>query len=306
MSLLAYQVNQLEVLDPILKMPLESTTWGRDISLRTDVTMSQDILSFQRAGFSAGGTQAAAGLPYSSNNSNARKRVALNGEKVANYFHMQDMEIAYTLFELERAQKLGLNLDVSYFEALQLNYQMGIDQLVYVGDTATSTTGLINSSVVTNVADASNPISSASTPDEILAAINELIGSVWSASISAVCPNKILLPFAAFNYIASAKVSDAGDKSILKYIKENSISNEQNGEPLKIATTKWCNDITANGRMVAYNDNVKYVRFPLAPIQRVSTEPKGIEFVTTYAWGTAATEVIYPTTVGYRDDINAA
>lgn len=306
MSLLAYQINQLEILDPILKMPLESVTWSRDIKLRTDVTMSQDILSFQRAGFSAGGTQAAAGLPYSSNNSNARKRVALTGEKVSNYFHILDSEIAYTIYELERSQKAGINLDASYYQALQSNYQMGVDQLVYVGDDATSTTGLINSDVVTNVANAANPISSNSTPDEILAVVNELLSSVWSASISAVCPNKILLPFAAFSYISSAKVSDAGNVSILKYIKENSICNEANGEQLKIATTKWCNDITPDGRMVAYNDSDKFVRFPLAPIQRVGTEPKGIEFITTYAWGVASTEILYPTTVGYRDAVLAA
>ena len=50
-STLAYYVNQLDNLDKKLYEPLYSTSWGRDIKLRSGITMANESTSFVRSNF---------------------------------------------------------------------------------------------------------------------------------------------------------------------------------------------------------------------------------------------------------------
>ena len=63
-STLAYFVNQLDNLDKKLYEPLYNVTWGRDISLRTGITMANESTSFIRSNIGAIGTQNAGGMAW--------------------------------------------------------------------------------------------------------------------------------------------------------------------------------------------------------------------------------------------------
>lgn len=308
-STLAFYVNQLDNLDKKLYEPLVNVTWGRDIKLRTGITMANESTSFIRSSFGGVGTQAASGKPWLSPNTTTLPGVSINGERVTLPLRLLGQEISYSSVELERSQLIGQPIDAQKFNALNTMYQMSTDEMVYTGDDATGSKGLLNSTEVTSGSvpngAGGSPLWVNKTPDEILKDVNDLVQAAWSASGFAVCPDKLLLPPAQFAYIAGQKISTAGNVSILTFLEDNSISLRVNGRKLDIQPVKWLTGRGAAGadRMVAYTNNEDRVRFPMVPIRRETPYYLGIKFNAPYIWAFGEVEFVYPETVRYADGI---
>lgn len=308
-STLAYFVNQLDNLDKKLYEPLYSVTWGRDIKLRTGITMANESTSFIRSTIGAIGTQSATGKPWISPNTTTLPGVSINGERVTLPLRLLGQEVSYSSVELERSQLLGQPIDAQKFNALNTIYQMSTDEMVYIGDKAVGAGGLVDSTLVTSGSVANgvggSPLWVNKTPDEILKDVNDMITAAWQASGFAVCPDKLLLPPAQFAYISSQKISTAGNVSILTFLEDNSISLRVNGRKLDIQPLKWLTGRGAAGadRMVAYTNDEERVRFPMVPIRRETPYYLGIKFNAPYIWAFGEVEFVYPETVIYRDGI---
>lgn len=309
-SALAYYVNQLENLDKRLYQPLLSVSWGRDIKLRSGITMSNESTSFIRSAFAAPGTLNGSGtIPWISPETNTIPGVEINGEKITLALRLAAREITFTSVELERSQALGQPIDAQKTNALNLTYQMNTDQMVYIGATEVGATGLLNSPLVTagNVVNGAggSPLWVNKTPDEMLADVNSLLLASWTASAYAVCPKSLRLPPKQFSFISSQKVSSAGNISILKFLKENSISNEINGGELDIQPIKWLPGLGAGStdRMMVYTNDEERVRFPMVPVRRETAYYQGIRFTAPYLWAFGELEIVYPETIQYADGI---
>lgn len=309
-SALAYYINQLENLDQRLYQPLTSVTWGRDIKLRSGITMANESTSFIRSAFAGTGTLNQTGnMPWISAETTAIPGVSVNGEKIVLPLRLLGREISYTSVELERSQLTGQAIDVQKINAFNTMYQMNTDQMVYIGASEVGAYGLCNSPLVTaaNVAAGAggSTLWANKTPDEILADVNTLLTNTWSASAFAVCPDKLLLPPTQFSYIASQKVSSAGNVSILKFLKENAISLSVNGRELDIQSVKWLTGRGDSGsnRMVAYTNDEERVRFPMVPVRRETAYYQGIRFIAPYIYAFGEMEFVYPETIRYADGI---
>lgn len=309
-STLAYFVNQLDNLDKKLYEPLYSVTWGRDIKLRTGITMANESTSFIRSNIGAIGTQSASGKPWISPNTTTLPGVSINGERVTLPLRLLGQEVSYTSVELERSQLIGQPIDAQKFNALNVLYQMNTDEMVYIGDSAVGAEGLLNSTLVTAASvtadgSGSSPLWSTKTPDQILRDVNDMITAAWQASGFSVCPDKLLLPPAQYAYIASQKISTAGNVSILTFLEDNSISLRVNGRKLEIQPVKWLTGRGTAGadRMVCYTNDEDRVRFPMVPIRRETPYYLGIKFNAPYIWAFGEVEFVYPETVIYRDGI---
>lgn len=314
-SALAFYVNQLENLDKRLYMPLTSVSWSRDVKLRSGITMSNESTSFIQSAFAAGGTlsngngSSGGNMPWISPESSAIPGVSIDGSKQTLPLRLLAREISFTSVELERSQLLGMPIDAQKTDALNILYQMNTDQMVYIGSGDVGATGLLNNASVTagSVANgaAGSPLWSQKTPDEILADVNDLLESTWSASAFAVCPSSLLLPPLKYSYLVSQKVSSAGNLSILEYLKQNCIALNVNGKPLDIQPVKWLVGRGALGvdRMVAYTNDESRVRFPMVPIRRETAYYQGIRFTAPYIWAFGEMEFVYPECVQYADGI---
>lgn len=310
-STLAYFVNQLENLDPRLYMPLVATSWGRDIKLRSGITMSNESTSFIRSAFAASGTLNGANgtIPWISAETTAIPGIEVNGQKIVLPLRLAGRELSYTSIELDRSALTQQPIDTQKMNAMNTVYQMGIDQMVYVGSTDVGATGLINSAEVTatEVADGSNGTQAwnTKTPVEILTDVNTLINDCWTASAFAVCPSELRLPPAQFGYLATQLISSAGNQSILKYLVENCITKQINGKDLNIQPLKWLTGAGADSenRMVAYTNEENYVRYPMVPVRRETAYYQGIRFTAPYIWMLGEMEFPYPETVRYADGI---
>lgn len=309
-SALAYYVNQLENLDKRLYEPLTSVSWGRDMKLRAGISMSNESTSFIRSAFAGAGTLNQIGnMPWISPETTAIPGISINGQKIVLPLRLLAREVSYTSVELERSQLTGQPIDTQKMDALNILYQMNTDQMVYIGDTGVGATGLLNNADVTIDASpnglSGSPLWSTKTPDEILADVNSTITASWKASAFAVCPGKLLLPPVQFSYLASQKVSSAGNVSILKFLKENSITLQINGKELDIQPVKWLTGAGAMGadRLVVYTNEEDRVRFPMVPIRRETAYYQGIRFTAPYLWAFGELELVYPETVRYMDGI---
>ena len=111
------------------------------------------------------------------------------------------------------------------------------------------------------------------TPDQILADINTAIFDRLGASeydLDAI-PNHIIMPYEQYNYLATTKVTELAEKTILTFLLENNVA-KQNGSDLFIGATSWCKGAAADGssdRMVVYCNKERYLAMDeLAPLTR--------------------------------------
>jgi hypothetical protein len=326
----AFMVGELERLDLTLHEPLASVSWGRDIELREDVTIADEVSAFTVSSYgSAGGLGDGQGIgtgkSWIGKNTNQITGVSVDIGKITQPLLLWGEEIKYTIPELESAARLGRPIDQQKYNAMQLKHQMDIDEQVYIGDTGLSVFGLYNSDSrtgvdkVTAVANIANGVSGSAlwtrkSPDEILQDVNEALTTAWGSTGWAVVPSAILLPPGPFGYIATTKVSNAGNVSILKYLHENNLLTTSKAGNLSIYPSKWGQGTGVGGtigttgaghdRMVVYTNEKDRVRFPLTLLQRTPIQYSGIYQLTTYFCRLGVVEIVYPETVLYRDGLS--
>lgn len=299
----AFLVGELERLDQELNMPLVGYTWSRDIQLREDVSIADDISSFTNSTFAAAGTPNPNGKNWIGKDSTAIAGPNVDIAKTGFPLTLWGMELGWTVVELAAAAKVGRPIDTQKYDAMQLKWNMDTDEQVYRGDTQLGVRGLTNylGAALTNAAKAW----AVSTPDEIRTSINKVLSDAWAATGYTLVPRDLLLPPEQFALLSSIIVSSAGNQSLLSYLRENTIAYHQNGVPLNIRAVKWLKGAGVGGtdRMVAYTNDKKYVRFPMVPLLSVPIQYRGIYQLTTYYGKLGAVESPYPETMAYVDGI---
>lgn len=318
----AFLVGELERLDQTIHLPLAAVSWSRDLDLREDVSLADEVSSFTLTTFGAAGSLGTGsgirnGKAWIGKDTNQIGGIGVDTGKYPQPLTPWGMELKYSILELESAAKMGRPIDDQKTEGLKLKHQMDMDEQAYVGDATLNVGGLVNAASVTNYSNVPNGASgnakwSTKTPDEILADLNAAIISTWAASGYAVMPNRCLLPPAAFGYISTVKVSSAGNVSILKYLLENNVLKASGKGELSIFPAKWLVGAGAGGtigtdgnynRFVIYTKEKQYVRFPATMLQRTPVQYTSIYHACTYYCRIGVTEVVYPETISYRDGI---
>ncbi|MDN5680452.1 MAG: DUF2184 domain-containing protein [Ewingella sp.] len=299
----AFLVGELERLDQTLNMPLVGYTWSRDIQLREDVSIADDISSFTNSSFAAAGTPNPNGKNWIGKESTAINGISLDISKKGFPLSLWGMEVGWTVIELAAAAQVGRPVDTQKYDGMQLKWNMDTDEQVYRGDTQLGVKGLFNYNGV-SLGNATKAWAS-STNQEILDSINMILSDAWLASGYTLVPRDLRLPPKAFALLAQRVVSDAGNQSLLTYLQMNTIAYHQNGVPLNIYAVKWLEGAGVGGtdRMVAYTNDKKYVRFPMVPLQNVPIQYRGILQLTTYYGKLGAVESPYPETMAYLDGI---
>lgn len=77
------------------------------------------------------------------------------------------------------------------------------------------------------------------TPDEIVFDMNKGITNSWSVSAFNHLPDTIFLPGDHYSYIATTRMTDGNDKTILEYVKKNNIFTAQRGQDLTILPIRY-------------------------------------------------------------------
>lgn len=303
----AFLVGELERLDPSLHYPMAAYTWSRDINVRNDVSMADEVSSFTNSSFAAPDGRSATGKNWIGKDSNAIQGMQLDIGKTAHPLTLWGMQLGWTLPELASAEKLGRPIDQQKLLGMQRKWQMDIDEQVYVGDASIGATGLLNDPNVTESNAPNGDWSQTTDPDQIIEDVNDLLTRVWEDTGWSQCPGKLLVSPSKMAVLVSAKVSTAGNMSVLNYLKQNSLANSVNGTPLDIQAVKWLDASapTSGGvhRMIAYTNQQDMVRFPMVPLQRTPLEFRDLRQLVTYYGRLGQVEFVYPNSAGYTSGI---
>lgn len=177
----AFLIGELERLDQTLNLPLTSQTWSRDIQLREDVSIADEISSFTNTTFAAAGTPNANGKNWISPLATAIAGINVDIEKKGFPLELWGMELGWTIIELNAAAQVGRPIDTQKYDGMQLKWNMDTDEQVYIGDSAKGAKGLLNLSQVTPTN--ATKTWATSTADEIRASINQVLSNAWPARL---------------------------------------------------------------------------------------------------------------------------
>lgn len=306
----AFLESELEKRDTLLRTPLTSFTYSRDVNVRVGGGWDEFVSAMSVGYGVSGGSDA--GL-ISAPGADGIPMVQPNFDKNIYKTHVVALGSRIKWVDMQRGNMTGRNLDTVVRDGVRLAYDKHMDANLYVGFAEIGTTGLVNNAGVTATTAAVGAGGTSDwaskTADEILKDVNDAIIDAWEAAeydLDAI-PNHILLPYDQFNALVSTKVSSAADKSIFEYLLENNISKKY-GEDLFIGATAYCKGAGTGStdRMVVYCNKERYCALDeLAPLTRAMTTVNTEHFCydTAYAANVSEFELFYTETAVYIDGI---
>lgn len=306
----AFLVSELEKRDPMIRKPLTSFTYPRDIVIKTGGGWVDYVSAMSVAYGITGGSGSS---PVQAGGANGLPIVQASVDKGIYKAHTFAIALRVMFQDMQRANFIGRSLDQLLQDGVRMAHDKHQDENVYVGLEEYGTTGLINNPNATEstVADGAsgNGNWATKTPAEILKDVNTALTATWAQAgyDMAAIPNHILIPYEEYTYILNTPVSDLATKSIMDYIMENNIANK-NGGDLFIGATAWCKGAGTGGtdRMVVYVNHDRYVKADeLVPLSRIMSAPNvaNVCYDTAYMANLSEVEVLYPQTITYWDQI---
>ena len=193
----AFLVSELEKRDPLIRKPLTSVTYPRDIPIQTgggwvDYVSAMNVASGITGGSGDGAVHAGG--------ANSLPIVQVNLDKGVFKAHIFAAALRVMFVDMQKAGFIGRPLDQLLQEGMRLAYDKHMDQSVYTGLETYGTTGLLNNPDATETTVAGNGSGSTKwadkTPRQILNDVNAGISAVWEAAEydPSALPNHILLP----------------------------------------------------------------------------------------------------------------
>lgn len=232
-------------------------------------------------------------------------RVDILGSEKSVKVHSLGDSYGYSIQEIRRAAKAGLNLDARRAAAARRGMDEAQDRIAWFGDTKAGLNGFINAAGITEYTAVQNAAGTSKawadkTPDEILA---DVVGIITAGPISTngkEIPDTLVLPLANYNKLAYTPFGDNRDKTLLTFIRDNYPT---------LTRIEWVQELAGAGasnsnRIMAYSrDPMKVeVQIPLR-LEQLPPERDGMEYTVICHQRTAGTIVYYPMSVVFCDGL---
>lgn len=276
---LAFLVSELEKMDPLLREPLTSTTYPRDISIESGGGWVEATSAFNvEYGVTGGQADGVGGVQ------NNIRRIQADFSKDLYKVMPYEVAMSVKIQDQLRGAVTGRSIEQVYDDGIRLDFDKYMDINTYLGQSRYGTTGLVNDPNITAVSVAQGASAKTAwkdkTPEEILLDINSAILDAWAAAQydNSAIPNHILIDPANFAYLNMTPLTVAGVQggiSIMKYLMENNIAT-QKGVDLFIGECRFCEKAGAGStnRLVAYRNEKRFVGMDVpVPMSRVMTQP---------------------------------
>ena len=306
----AFLISELEKRDPLLRKPLTSVTYPRDININTGGGWVDYVSAMSVAYGITGGSGSG---PVSAGGANGLPVVSANVDKGVYRAHVFAAALRVMFVDMQKAGQIGRSLDQMLTDGIRMAYDKHMDRNVYTGLEEYGSTGLLNDpgAAETTVANGAKGSSkwADKTPEEILTDVNAALTANWAAAEydETALPNHILIPYEQYTDILTRKVTDLATETVLDYLLRNNAS-VKNGGSLYIGPTRWCKGAGAGktDRMAVYVNHERFVNLDeLVPLSRVMSGPNvaSVCYDTAYMANISQVQVLYPQTVAYYDGI---
>lgn len=306
----AFLVSELEKKDPLIRKPLTSVTYPRDININVGGGWVDYVSAMSVAYGLTGGSENG---PVQAGGANGLPIVQASVDKGVYKAHVFATALRIMFVDMQKANFIGRSLDQLLQDGVRLSYDKHMDANVYVGLSDYATTGLVNNPYATETTvdngAAGTSTWATKTPLEILADINGAITAVWAAAEydTEAMPNHILIPYEQYTYIMNTPVTDLATETILDFVLKNNVA-AKNGGSLFVGATRWCKGAGTGSkdRMVVYVNHERYVNVDeLVPLTRAMTQPNATNacYDTAYMANISEVQLFYPQTIAYFDGI---
>lgn len=307
----AFLTSELEKRDPLIRKPLTSVTYPRDIPIKVGGGWVDYVSAMSVAYGIANGSGDSA---VTGGGANGVPLVQASVSKGAFKAHVFATALRVMFQDMQRANGIGRSLDQLLQEGIRLTYDKHMDANVYVGFEQYGTTGLVNNADVVETSAAASGTGGSTkwadkTPKQILEDINNAITAVWAASEydEDAIPNHILIPYEQYSYITTAMLSELGTETIYDFLKKHNVASNH-GVELVIAPTRWVKGVGTSGgdRMVVYVSKERFLKMDeLVPLSRIMSAPNvtNICYDTAYMANISEVQLMYGTTMLYVDGI---
>ena len=211
----------------------------------------------------------------------------------------------YSIKEIRASQRAGKNLDQRRAITARRAHDEAMNKMALKSDTVNGTFGLLDFPGITEVTLASDGAGSAKTwasktADQIVRDINNMVNAVMEPTSAREVPDTLLLPIAQYNDIATRRIGEAGEKTLMKYILENS--------PY-IKRIEWLAELKGfgvgdtNRAMVGRFDEEHITLEIPQPFEQFEAQQEGMEFTIPCHSECAGTIIYYPLAFAYADGI---
>lgn len=222
-------------------------------------------------------------------------------------FKVKDIGAAYgyTIPEIKRAAKAGLDLVQRKATAARRAIEQKLNTLAWFGDSTHGLQGFFKypgtqEYVVPATGTGTSKLWSKKTPDQILTDLNGIVTQIVTTTKGKERPDTILLPWTLLSLIKNTRVGTYSDATIFKFFTDNNpdISIEALPE-LENAGTGGTIDLA-----IAYKKDPDHVTFqvPLAFTQG-EADKEGMEYTIPCMGRCAGVQVYYPLSVAWMEGI---
>lgn len=232
-------------------------------------------------------------------------RVDIYGEEKAVKVKGIGDSYGYSIKEIRASQRTGKNLDQRRAITARRAHDEMMNRLALKSNTADGTFGLLDFPGITEVtlqADGTNSSKTwaSKTPDQIVRDINDLVSAVMEPTSAREVPDTLLLPIAQYNDIATRRIGEAGEKTLMRYILDNS--------PY-IKRIDWLSELKnfgaggTNRALVGRFDEEHLTLEIPQPFEQFEAQQEGMEFTIPCHSECAGTIIYYPLAFAYADGI---
>jgi hypothetical protein len=236
-------------------------------------------------------------------------RVDLFGKETTTPVRGMKASYAYSLDEMRKSMKTGKDLPGRKANAARRAIEQLIDDAIFIGS-GPGLKGLLNQTgttvyTVPNGA-AASPTWALKTPDEILKDLFGIESKIISDTLEIERPDTLLLPLSSYQLIATKRLGDGSDTTILKHFLETavSITRVERTHKLESAVAAGVPGAWTGKRMVAYNASADKLQAPV-PLEYSQLPPQvdGFEVITHCEARSGGVVLYYPKSLAYGDGI---
>lgn len=233
-------------------------------------------------------------------------------KKFESSIYMAGIGYSYGFEELEHARMLGMSLPADDAMAARRAYEEFVDRVALVGDQSKNFKGLFNHPGVTAAAASTGSwlAGGGIDPDAILKDVNDGIQLVHSQSNTTAMANTVLIPFSRFNHMASVRLGDGSDTTILSFLRQNNIYTATTGQPLTIRGERRLDEAGTSvsppgARMIAYRRDPMVLKMHIPMPHRFlqAHNPAPLRFEVPGIFRIGGLEIRRPKEVVYIDGI---
>ena len=217
----------------------------------------------------------------------------------------------YSLEEVNQAMLIpGMNLSADKAAAAKRAADELVERVVISGDARKGFLGLVNQTVVPQVAvpngASGSPLWANKTPAEILADVNNAIVGAWSSTNQVELHDTVLLPVPQYGTLAATPRSTTSDTTLMTYLQANNVYTSTTGQPLTVRTVRQLAGAGAGGsnRMITYRRDPQVLKFHMPmPHQFFPPQQRMLEFIIPGMLRLGGLDVRLPRGMSYNDGI---